>query len=384
MFALKAFISYMSSLIEHPRDPPRKSLDSLPTELLLMISAYLHKNDAICFLLCTRRFYTLFGFRGRLLQMPRTQENRLLLLYRLGRDLPDRFTCNVCILHHKYDDSKDYRIPAISNTHPHPHPLFCVHKWKWNSTDLEMCLHNHRHTQCKFLFLHLQLAMRTVYYGPQQGISTDSLAYVEVKKHIESTTLFSIDAKICPELPCICLRIQDIMAVKRVGAHKLVPNDKNIRKKTDPLFAFRICPHLSNLRAERLIKPLVDLYYLDQQPAPYFKGCSSCKTDYEVELCEFGANDLALVNTRWVNLGPGISPTDRRWNFHAYDPRTSLAPKLRAWEVFETLDFRSPRLIFESLAIADGDPIVELRERNLRSLCETRYNTSGNSGDALQ
>lgn len=51
--------------------------------------------------------------------------------------------------------------------------------------------------------------------------------------------------------------------------------------------------------------------------------------DYHVELLEFGSHALALIITRWINLGTGSSPDDPQWKRaqSAYEKPPSLDGK---------------------------------------------------------
>lgn len=67
-------------------------------------------------------------------------------------------------------------------------------------------------------FTHLQLAMGRFCYGPQAGISTESLSYTEFQPYEynerafapNEVSIFSIEAQICPNPPDLCLCTQEI------------------------------------------------------------------------------------------------------------------------------------------------------------------------------
>ncbi|EZF25784.1 hypothetical protein H112_01977 [Trichophyton rubrum D6] len=39
----------------------------------------------------------------------------------------------------------------------------------------------------------------------------------------------------------------------------------------------------------------------------------ACGTDYQVKVRALDRNGLALVTTKWINLGDGLDPEDIRW-----------------------------------------------------------------------
>ena len=72
---------------------------------------------------------------------------------------------------------------------------------------------------------------------------------------------------------------------------------------------------------------------------------------------------LAIILTRWINLGPCLSPDDHHWRVHARN-----AENLDTLELDMTV---SPRVSFENCA---GDTSIEaLRRHNLSLLKEKNY-----------
>ncbi|KAJ5835467.1 hypothetical protein N7447_001493 [Penicillium robsamsonii] len=159
-----------------------------------------------------RRLFAIFNHRTNLARL--LGKDKLPVLRRLERDLPEYFVCYICHILHKYDGSECFGLSG-SVYDQDKCPLQCVKKWKRHDFDLELrdqapsAFHVYR----IFFFLHLQLAMRRFYYGEKFGISTESLSYTQVRAHPgpsscpEITSFFSTDAQICPKTPGLCLRI---------------------------------------------------------------------------------------------------------------------------------------------------------------------------------
>jgi hypothetical protein len=122
-----------------------------------------------------------------------------------------------------------------------------------------------------------------------------------------------------------------------------------------------ICPHIVYLQRDELLDAVV-FAYLDGEKNP----CSTrtfdqCNTDFRIEVCEYGSY-LALVLTKWIDLGPGLTPDDPQWKVHCREDRAvTLDPKDRAG---------SPRVSFEN---ASPQSLGELLSRNLSYLKDQRY-----------
>lgn len=205
--------------------------------------------------------------------------------------------------------------------------------------------------------------MQRFYHGPRLGITTESLSYTEVKEYDESRTLFSTEAQICPgegrlpmasthsepsalpktpihsgetpysrratelrqpgypggptqfEVHNLCLRMQGIKLVARKQLHLFCSD--TLRGSSQ---IFYVCGHISH---STLLTSMVKSYIAGKEPTDCHIAatCKNCNTDYELQLVGCGQDDLAIVITRWINLGPGLSPDDPQWKVHVFRPR---------------------------------------------------------------
>ncbi|KAJ5819621.1 hypothetical protein N7474_005212 [Penicillium riverlandense] len=161
--------------------------------------------------------------------------------------------------------------------------------------------------------------MRRFYYGPQFGISAESLFYIEVAVHapdplfknsaVPVTSLMSIEARIYPTAPSLCVRIQELAFVKRHNVWDLFPD-------CEPL---SMCGNIGPHRFLNVLKAHIESYCssgrASTRPADYGR-CPTCNTSYKLELRELDQANICLVVTRWLDLGPGLNPNDVQWKTH--------------------------------------------------------------------
>jgi hypothetical protein len=175
----------------------------------------------------------------------------------------------------------------------------------------------------KLYFLHVHLAMRHFYLGAMYGISPKSLNYSQRREFAGLKTLFQIQAKICQRLPSLLVRIQEIMLL---GSRRIPGNPTAI----PPQF-LRICAHVFRWMRSTYVQILDSI----NRRISCCKGrCEICNTHFELERRVL-SGDIVLVLTRWLDLGPGLSPDDRQWKAFEHS-----ATK-------EVLHFVSTRVAFE-------------------------------------
>ncbi|KAJ5373632.1 hypothetical protein N7517_005638 [Penicillium concentricum] len=332
------------------KTPGPDFLSALPVELLLCIADFLPLEDIYCVSLCNYRLLAIFTNRKKHQDLERNA--RLSFLHRLEHDHPRYLACYDCsILHNLNGISERFEIAHPTHTFPYPPRVDCVRASEHHSR-----LH----------FSHLHLAMRRFYCGPQYGISTGALSFTEVRDDFcwgdrvaRPTTLFSIEAQICPKPPSLLLRIQDIMSTRSIAS---TAQDEYYCDVEQEYFAtFRVCKHHSEGFWMQYITH-------DAYPAHFHSNCGSCNTDIDIELFKNRPDGhVTIVMTRWINLGPGLSSDDPRWSVNAGE---------RSWdepEVFK-LDSKymelSPRHTFEALT---DTSLGNFTYRNLSYLENRRY-----------
>lgn len=176
-------------------------------------------------------------------------------------------------------------------------------------------------------YSHVQLAMKRYRHGPEHGISTESLSYVEVqisgkKKDPERmTTLMSVEARVSLKTTALCLRIQQLMFLRTSDPEKLLTSIELVG----------ICDHLnswtepiSQLAKSELGSRCTNI----KSPiSTSVKKCRKCNTDFQIEIRTLGDEGLAFVITKWLDLGSGLTPTDIKWSYYRLENRS---PKIDA------------------------------------------------------
>ena len=208
--------------------------------------------------------------------------------------------------------------------------------------------------------------MRRFYYGPRSGISIDSLSYTQVRQYPtqsvcpDMVSLFSTEAQICPMDLGLCVRMQDIVLLKTRDELIFRPGH---RPSSGPLHSLEVCAHLDLLT---LTIPVVKSLH-DGEKASFAHTCYKCNTDSQIEIGEFDSK-IALIMTRWVNLGPCLTTEDILWKAHVWSPRYHRERLDK--DDTEHLLTTTPRLCFEHKA---PQSFEELQSRNLSYLRDQHY-----------
>lgn len=217
-----------------------------------------------------------------------------------------------------------------------------------------------------FCFIHVQLAMRRFFHGPRYGISMESLSYTEVQLSDQAiTTLFSVETRVCPEkTPSLCLRAQNIISVSRSKAALL----------SSETWFLEVCTHIFSLHKvmpEAMLRPLIERQvrgYLSGSPSGCEPDrCRHCETDYKIEVKEYDDNSLALVITKWMDIGSGLTPDDPRWRSKL--PSYIFALNSDAPDAFGLVGYSRSR--FENAP--GGQSEETLLSRNLSYLSGKKY-----------
>ncbi|KAJ5833343.1 hypothetical protein N7474_001654 [Penicillium riverlandense] len=300
-----------------PRLPMPMGLFTLPPELLLLICRLLCSVDVACLSLCNHRSLQLLGDRlanpnFKIDKANNHSRKREILLTRLSKDNPHFYYCHFCSHLHHWD-----RVPLPGPAfHPNKPALRCL-----QNTDhiplLEATRVHKNFSYYKFYYHHLQLAMRRAFYGDKYGISTRALQFTEIQTTLDSDmiTLLAVEARIIKSpTPSLGLRIQNMIAIKR-SEIALLDSSK--------IGFLGICGHLDMTRnlLPTLIAETVKTYLnkpAENQCQIKIKICAACHTDYKLEIKEYGTECLALVITKWLDLGSGHRFNDPKWKAHVH------------------------------------------------------------------
>ncbi|KAG6986568.1 hypothetical protein G7Y79_00077g099600 [Physcia stellaris] len=318
---------HISTPIRNQSQPQRNRLDTLPPEIVRTIAGYTSPPDKACLALCNHFLFAILGPRVFSVLQPGTKEEEGDLdkfLTTLTRDIPTHFYCHQCSRLHPQD-----RVGPPGPALQPRNRLLCVA----SSPDLQLYSRLKAHPpdgvhHYLLTFPHVQLAMKRYRHGPLHGISTNSLAYVEV--HVSDreqgaeqlTTLLSVEAQIRPEPASLHLRVQQWATVK----------SRHLPRLLSAIEFARICDHLINLNGDitRLIEKVWTSHGTevrsDRPATSAILQCRECMLDYQVQLKMLGDEGLALVITKWLDLGAGLTPTDIKWHYFRVDDRRRAIP----------------------------------------------------------
>ena len=171
--------------------------------------------------------------------------------------------------------------------------------------------------------------MRRHYYGPGHGIPTESLSFTEVQVSADEdkpervTTLLSVEARICLESTSLSLRIQHWALISFTKRDLMLPKTKSVL----------ICDHVTTRSSEisRLIESKLKRHRTESAcwaDSEVLK-CRYCNIDFQVEIKEVDDEGTALVITKWLDLGSGLTPMDTRWRVHLARDRDAEIGKSR-------------------------------------------------------
>lgn len=350
------------------------TLPGLPLELLFQIIDFLSDITLKCLSICNKRLHLLLNKHKRLDHFGKFAT--FLTLMRLERDLPRFFYCYICNKLHEHDGSESFGLSGIARCKTSRLP--CDYKgnnWKIDyrrgcgSTQFFRSHSDFNHSKNRLSFHQVKLAMRRFRYGTEWGINNNSLSYTQVrcyshplqlqscsirKIYPDIPTLYSIQAQPCREPLGLYIRMQDILLFEAWEDSIIFPD-------LNPVRFYEICKHIS------LTSMMFDLNNLrSSQEFQLTYTCPRCNTYCVFEILDQPSSKVALIMTRWVNLGRGVEADDPLWKIHifqAYDTaRVDPLPR--------RLMVSSPRLCFE---VQSPESFEQLKSRNLYFLRESRY-----------
>ena len=290
-------------------DAGSSSLRTLPSELLLMIALHLPLSDAANFALIDRRLSMLIGptYWPRLRTSAVISGHREQFLSTFARDLPSWFYCHSCSHLHPRD-----RVGPPGPFNQPSKSLWCLQTNSQGSLWSYVNVHG-AFSRYNFEFHHLQLAMLRHYLGAGYGISTDELSFVQVNEFGDGdprgrvTTLLSVEARVCAEPARLCLRLQN-WAILQTRVPELA------LERTKCVW---VCDHFLAEEGEmfQLIESSLDEYCTrsERPQEPKRHRCRRCNFVFQLEVLDTGSDGLAIVITKWLDLGSGLTPTDPKW-----------------------------------------------------------------------
>ncbi|KAL3491022.1 hypothetical protein BJX62DRAFT_237623 [Aspergillus germanicus] len=217
----------------------------------------------------------------------------------------------------------------------------------------------------RFRLAHLVLATKRHHYGPAHGISLDTLSYTEVTATAAMfATLFSVEPRICPAergLATLVLQLQDWALIH--------DDDSGAEQFARVMRNWRLCRHqfFDTLQERFSFAIYAPGFRRDPYRAARVLECPRCGVEFQLDLRDCGGEGRAVVVTKWLDLGSGLTHNDPRL----------LALVSRDLRGLDTIDppVASPGVARRRYHAASGDEVQgsDITERNYRYLAEMEY-----------
>lgn len=283
--------------------------DTLPLEITQYIANCLPASAAAAFAMCNHYLSQAVGAQyWSSLRDPCQSKERERFLQLLDRDLPDHLFCHRCARLHlpkpagvnEWGDAKQYRRMRERQCFSEDFKAMTGHYFSYS-----------------FRFEHVQMAMKLYHLG------------LDVKKYLK--TLACVERSICgfPNLKIFDARIVSDEVITRTQHWLLWPAGQVIELSQETYPCPQVCAHLesnpyynNDNRLTALLQCKIDHINKNQTPCPQCTGlkqCWYCPTEMQIDVKVFEGQGTALVVTKWLAVGAGISPLDPKWRSHLRD-----------------------------------------------------------------
>ena len=327
-----------------------------------MIALQLPLSDAASFALVDHKLSVLIGPTSwpRLRKSAVATGHREQFLSTLSLDIPSWFYCHSCSHLHPRD--------RVGPPGPWKRPFKRLLCCSTNSEDL-LSQYTPFGSFYSFTFHHLQLVMLRHYRGPGYGISTNELSFLQVEDFGENlprgkiTTLLSVDARVCAQPARLCLRLQTWAVLHTRNQDLALEKSKCVS----------VCRHLMANYGEiaQLIESSLDEYSKRAQKpqGPNLRRCRYCKFSYQLQVLDTVSHGLAVVITKWLDLGSGLTPMDPKWSGFA---ATSLVSDQESEQAGEAengmMDFEKEEgMVQQALTTRNASYLIDQRYKDTMS-----------------
>ena len=304
---LKSFLSILRKTFRRINALESSPLGQLPPELILHIARFLQPASAASFSLCCRPISFIIGGTQCLkaLQHEDRQSERYEFLTLLEREMPDQILCYYCKKFHaiKHAPRHIYSNIGYYSSSTHRRAPTC---WGANlSSDVFWFI------SPDFSWTVFQMAMKRYRQGRDYTRLLDLLSYHHTgswrRGHVRHHT-----------------------SLPRIINGSLLVRDQRIFLPFRWDESFYVCPH------SRLVTPTTDnrfgkylqdrMIHWDERESHEAEliQCEYCLTEFRLDFKAFEGQGVAMVFTKWQDLGRGIFPWDFEWRSHIYDPDGSL------------------------------------------------------------
>ena len=289
---------------------PFPCLLDLPSEMLLHIASFLPVGSAALLALCNHSTSCILGpqYWEKLQTVPPREREEFLLT--LERDLPAFIFCHRCAKLHLPDDRGTGAVVRFPHERKDERPCF--------RADLRTGTYRYFHHA--FRFEHVQMIMKRHRLGLDNNAHLQRLSMTET--FYRPTHNYQVSMEV---------RVESDELLVRAQHRLLIPTGHPIQM---PKVGFaHLCRHLqSPIRKDYLWKLLhCRMDHLNNEEHPCsrctgLKQCRSCPTEFQIDVKDFQSQGIAIVITRWLDLGRGESPVDPKWGSHLWYSGKGLSP----------------------------------------------------------
>ncbi|KAM0183341.1 hypothetical protein ACHAPC_006611 [Botrytis cinerea] len=304
------------AVTQKERKSTSPALLPIPPEIMRMIAGFLPEIYAASLTFCSRSMKEVLGDQYlKAMKNPPTRTFHFLpkvdrkFVALLARDLPQHFACFDCARIHP-----TRRIKWPNNTKDHLGCAECVRS-RPPAHSPKFLL------SFEIYFPQVYLAMKQHRSGIDIGFPLEAFRHLEIKynQRTRKTTLISVDARFAANE--LLLRSQTWILLPRSQ------KDRTAEELAKHRMSVRFCRHSDSDSLGLIVSQLVRSK-LSHTPT---LQCNCCWTDFVVRLKHCGERGIAVIITRWINLGTGLNPEDLKW--HYYIRRKGQRDKYRSVDV---------------------------------------------------
>ncbi|TGO80648.1 hypothetical protein BELL_0003g00150 [Botrytis elliptica] len=337
--------------ITQQRKSTSSALVRIPPEILRMIAEFLPEKNAACFTLCCHSIKDVLGERYlKAMTIPPYEQfdfspkGEIKFVHLLARDLPQHFACFECSRIHR---ARTIKWP--SNTKEH---LGCAHSIRSRQNAYSLTFFS----PFKIYFAQVYLVMKQHRLGIDLGFPLEAFRHVEIthEKRTNVTNLMSVDARFVSNELLLRSQIWILFPPSQ--------KDRMIQKLSECGLPTRLCAHSARSSLEEMVAGLVG----NGGSLIRTVQCHHCWMDFGIRRKYFGEAGTAFIITRWINLGAGLDPEDRKWQGHI--GRKGLRSRQRLVNIRKT---------FEDQEGSSMEEFTSDNQQKLLSEWRSKYSNSG-------
>ncbi len=283
--------------------------DNLPLEITQHIASCLPVSAAAAFALCNHYLCQAVGTQYWMsLREPCEKEEWQAFLQLLDRDMPDHLFCHRCARLH---------LPTRPGMDEWKHSELTNRRWERQCFKEDSRARAHDYFPVSFGFEHIQMAMKF------------HRLKLDVKKYLGALACVKKKTSKLPNLEMFEARIVSDEMITRTQHWSLMPVGQVCEWSQASYPCLRVCPHLDSFASPGRGNILPYLLYCrvehirkGQNPCGVCTGlkqCQYCPTEMQIDVKVFEGRGIALVVTKWLAVGTGMSPSDPKWRSHLYD-----------------------------------------------------------------